>query len=316
MTNTNYIRHSFQNPNIIIDSWAKHVSGNELKLIQVIIRKTLGFNKEWDRISIRQLQEYTGLSRRTCQRLRDRLVERGLILMRQSTGGNHQDRCEYCVNLGWQPDTGVKETRVSTVTRTGVNSDTGTGVSGDTHKTHIILQNPQDKTHTACARAFALNNMPPGIRDAVSEFVDAVDPTTNLGKCRLVAEIAVAELGAETVSAAIRQARDEVVSQRVEERFLQRSLFNLLRNIEGLKRRARLARPPDEEWIIRGGENAIAVVMHRLKYGTEIPEGAKQWIPIAQQRLSEQSEASKCTPRNAMYAEIPGISGMQWSTGS
>jgi phage replication O-like protein O len=312
MTNTNYIRHSFQNPNIIIDSWAKHVSGNELKLIQVIIRKTLGFNKDWDRISIRQLQEYTGLSRRTCQRLRDRLVERGLILMRQSTGGNHQDRCEYCVNLGWQPDTGVKETRVSTVTRTGVNSDTGTGVSGDTHKTHIILQNPQDKTHTACARAFALNNMPHGIREAVSEFVDAVDPTTNLGKCRIVAENAVAELGAETVSAAIRQARDEVVSRRVEERFLQRSLFNLLRNIEGLKRRARLARPPDEEpeWIKRGGERAIHAVAFMLKHGSEIPEGARKWIEQARQKLNEQSEASQYTPQNAMCAETLATYGM------
>jgi hypothetical protein len=196
--------------------------------------------------------------------------------------------------------------------------DTDDTQIGDMDGTLILTYNTntQENTNTHRARAFALNNMPPGIREAVSEFVDAVDPTTNLGKCRLVAEIAVAELGAETVSAAIRQARDEVVSQRVEERFLQRSLFNLLRNIEGLKRRARLARPPDEEWVIRGGENAIAVVMHRLKYGTEIPEGAKQWIPIAQQRLSEQSAASQCTEQNAMYAEIPGISGMQWSTGS
>lgn len=280
-----YIKHSFQNPNIVVDAWAKSVTGNELKIIQVVIRKTLGFNKEWDRIAISQFQEYTGLSRRTCQRLRDRLVARGTIRMRPSTGGHHHDCGEYCVNIGWQPDTGVKETRVSDETATGVNSDTGTGVSGDTHKTHI-LQNPQDKTHNP--RPW----LTPDLNQALEEFSAAVMPLGSIDRLIVHIDCARNLVTEPTLLQALRAVIQAKANRTCPDDKLPTNLPRLLRDQDRLRYWAGRYKPPDEpEWIKRGGETAINAVAFMLKHGGEIPEGAKQWIEQARQRLNEHSVA-------------------------
>jgi hypothetical protein len=56
------IPNSFQVPNSIVDDFIEKLSGNELKLYLIIIRKTKGWNKEFDGISISQFQEMSGIS--------------------------------------------------------------------------------------------------------------------------------------------------------------------------------------------------------------------------------------------------------------
>lgn len=68
-----------QTPNIVTDEWLRHLGFAELKILMVIMRKTFGWHKIRDRISLNQLQFYTGLSRRHVTKGVKSLVERGLI---------------------------------------------------------------------------------------------------------------------------------------------------------------------------------------------------------------------------------------------
>ncbi|WP_394815278.1 replication protein, partial [Pasteurella multocida] len=52
-----FILNSFQVPNAVIDDLMSQMSGAELKCYLAVIRKTKGWNKEEDAISITQLME-------------------------------------------------------------------------------------------------------------------------------------------------------------------------------------------------------------------------------------------------------------------
>ena len=52
-----------QTPNILFDEIMRDLNGAELKVILAVIRKTFGWHKERDRISLTRLEEMTGLSR-------------------------------------------------------------------------------------------------------------------------------------------------------------------------------------------------------------------------------------------------------------
>ncbi len=69
----------FQCPNIIIDEYLKELSGSELKCFLFIVRKTKGWHKDFDAISISQFEEYTGLSNRAVIDACNSLVSRGFI---------------------------------------------------------------------------------------------------------------------------------------------------------------------------------------------------------------------------------------------
>lgn len=69
----------FQCPNIIIDEYLKELSGSELKCFLFIVRKTKGWQKDVDAISISQFEEYTGLSNRAVIDACNSLVSRGFI---------------------------------------------------------------------------------------------------------------------------------------------------------------------------------------------------------------------------------------------
>lgn len=51
-----------QTPNDLFDQWIPLLNESELKVLLVVIRKTFGWHKTRDRLSISQLQEFTGLS--------------------------------------------------------------------------------------------------------------------------------------------------------------------------------------------------------------------------------------------------------------
>lgn len=71
---------SFQLPNALVDDILRDISPNALKCYLIIIRKTKGWNKEWDSISTKQLIEISGIKKKnTIYCATKELEEYGLI---------------------------------------------------------------------------------------------------------------------------------------------------------------------------------------------------------------------------------------------
>lgn len=76
---SDFIVNSFQLPNSVIDELLADLTGAELKCYLYVLRKTKGWNKEEDAISVSQFMKVTGLSNRKVIDACERLVELGLL---------------------------------------------------------------------------------------------------------------------------------------------------------------------------------------------------------------------------------------------
>ena len=75
-----FIPNSFQIANSVIDEYLSQMSGNALKFYILIVRKTRGWQKTHDSLSISQIQKYTGIKKEeTVQKAINELVDLGLI---------------------------------------------------------------------------------------------------------------------------------------------------------------------------------------------------------------------------------------------
>ena len=75
-----FIPNSFQIANSVIDEYLSKMSGNALKCYILIVRKTRGWQKTHDSLSISQIQKFTGIRKEeTVQKAINELVELGLI---------------------------------------------------------------------------------------------------------------------------------------------------------------------------------------------------------------------------------------------
>lgn len=75
-----FIPNSFQIANAVIDEYLSQMSGNALKCYILIVRKTRGWQKTHDSLSISQIQKYTGIKKEeTVQKAINELVGLGLI---------------------------------------------------------------------------------------------------------------------------------------------------------------------------------------------------------------------------------------------
>lgn len=115
------IPNSTQVPDVILDHWMAELSGAELKVLLYIARRTYGFGKESDTISLTQiagglrrrdgtvLDRGTGASRSSVARSLKALEERGLIVRKtnlsDSTGEFEENT--YSINLAWEPPSGT-----------------------------------------------------------------------------------------------------------------------------------------------------------------------------------------------------------------
>lgn len=68
-----------QTPNELFDEWLPKLGCAELKVLMVIIRKTFGWHKTYDKISLGQLEALTGLERRHISKAIKTLSEKRLI---------------------------------------------------------------------------------------------------------------------------------------------------------------------------------------------------------------------------------------------
>ena len=122
-------------PNEIADAFQLlHLSGNQWRLLWVIIRFTYGWNKPTDRISLSLFEKHTKMERRNLKRNLDVMVERNII---------HKDGSGYIAEYGLHENyvnwkTGVEmDTSVNNDTTTSVKTDTETSVNNDTYKRQI-----------------------------------------------------------------------------------------------------------------------------------------------------------------------------------
>ena len=80
MTIDRFIPNSFQIANAVIDEYLSQMSGNALKCYILIVRKTRGWQKTHDSLSISQIQKFTGIRKEeTVQKAINDLVDLGLI---------------------------------------------------------------------------------------------------------------------------------------------------------------------------------------------------------------------------------------------
>lgn len=75
-----FIPNFLQVPNAVIDELLPDLTGAELKCYLVVIRKTKGWNKESDNISISQFMKATGLSNSAVIKACESLVKYGLLI--------------------------------------------------------------------------------------------------------------------------------------------------------------------------------------------------------------------------------------------
>lgn len=75
-----FIPNSFQIANSVIDEYLSQMSGNALKCYILIVRKTRGWQKTHDSLSISQIQKFTGIRKEeTVQKAINELIDLGLI---------------------------------------------------------------------------------------------------------------------------------------------------------------------------------------------------------------------------------------------
>ena len=80
--------YSTQIPNKLFDDYLPNLRLNELKVLLIVLRQTIGFHKSTDWISSKQMERKTGLSRRSISGAIDELVKKNLITTLGEDGEN------------------------------------------------------------------------------------------------------------------------------------------------------------------------------------------------------------------------------------
>jgi phage replication O-like protein O len=83
-----------QTPNICFDEIFKTLKEGELRVILVLIRQTFGWHKPFDRISLSQLAEKSGMERKSVCRSLNSLIQKNLV-RKTKIGEVGRERCYY-----------------------------------------------------------------------------------------------------------------------------------------------------------------------------------------------------------------------------
>ncbi|WP_080512805.1 conserved phage C-terminal domain-containing protein [Actinobacillus pleuropneumoniae] len=129
---SNFIPNSFQVPNAVIDELMAEMSGVELKCYLLVIRKTKGWGKEQDTISIAQFMKFTGAGKTQVIEACKKLVDLGLLV---KTIGK-RNVSVYAANL-FTNRTGSETEQVQKVNITGSETEQVTGSETEHTKNNI-----------------------------------------------------------------------------------------------------------------------------------------------------------------------------------
>ena len=102
------------------------LSGEEWLVLNFVIRKTYGWQKKEDRISLSQFQEYTGLKRPHVARAIKKLVSKKVL---SSTNNGTSQSTLYCLNKKYEE--WVASTKKDTTSRGSTNKGTNTSTNKD-----------------------------------------------------------------------------------------------------------------------------------------------------------------------------------------
>ena len=144
--NSRFIPNSFQVPNAVIDELMSELSGAELKCYLAILRKTKGWNKDFDAVSVTQLTSVTGLSNRAVIDACNHLVELNLLYQKTGSRGVKIFSVNLCNNF-----TSEKSSLVKKVHGTSEKSSLVTSEKSSHTKNNIknTTKNKNNSTRTA-----------------------------------------------------------------------------------------------------------------------------------------------------------------------
>lgn len=94
-----YIPNTAAIPNIIFDHWMAILTPAEFKVLMAIARKTYGWQKQKDRISLRQLVELTGLNKSSVVKAIENLIQHDLVSKIKCKGEYGDEPNLYEINL-------------------------------------------------------------------------------------------------------------------------------------------------------------------------------------------------------------------------
>lgn len=95
MSNDRFIPNSFQVPNALVDDLMAELGGVELKCYLLVIRKTKGWSKEFDAISLSQFVTFTGAGKTAVINALKNLVDAGLLVRKVGA----RNTSVYAINL-------------------------------------------------------------------------------------------------------------------------------------------------------------------------------------------------------------------------
>lgn len=129
---SNFIVNSFQVPNILVDELMSELSGIELKCYLFVIRKTKGWNKEFDAISLSQFISFTGAGKTAVISALKKLVDIGLLIKKTGT----RNTSVYAINM-FKNRTSSESELVQKVNCTGSESELVTSSESEHTKDNI-----------------------------------------------------------------------------------------------------------------------------------------------------------------------------------
>ena len=142
-TDNRFIPNSFQVPNALVDDLMAELGGVELKCYLLVIRKTKGWSKEFDAISLSQFMTFTGAGKTAVINALKNLVDAGLLVRKVGV----RNTSVYAINL-FRNSTSSESELVQKVNRTSSESEPVTSSESEHTKNNIknTTQNTNKKT--------------------------------------------------------------------------------------------------------------------------------------------------------------------------
>ncbi len=143
-----------QTPNELFDSWLPFLNESELKVLLVIMRKTFGWHKTHDVISIGQLTDHTGMLRETVIKAAKSLQKKGMIT-REVVGANGSQQTIYSL----------------IITETSNNSYQSVKPTGPVGLNQPVKTDPQKKTYSKETKQKKQQQTPSAVKTSTTSTV-------------------------------------------------------------------------------------------------------------------------------------------------
>lgn len=138
-----YIPNSASIPNILFDYWMSQLTPGEFKVLMAIARKTYGWHKTRDSISLRQIEDLTGLARKSISQMIEALVARDLIIkIKSKTEWGDDAPNLYEINIECKDRGGIKDGGGSNLNTLGVGTSGNPRVGTSGNPQNPLLTKP------------------------------------------------------------------------------------------------------------------------------------------------------------------------------